>query len=132
MSKETKEKTKRILVVEDNATNKKLFHDVLVNKGFEVSAIEDGTKAYEEALTFKPDLILLDIQLNNISGIDVIRQLKESEELRDIPVAAVTAFAMVEDEEKILAAGFDKYITKPISIGLFLEEVNTMLASSGA
>lgn len=119
----------RILIVEDNATNLKLFRDVLLNAGFDVCAIEDGHQALEVAKEFKPHLVLLDIQLNNISGIDVLKQLKSLDILALIPIAAVTAFAMEEDRENFLAEGFDHYISKPISISLFLQEVKELLES---
>lgn len=120
---------KRILIVEDNATNLKLFRDVLANAEYEVHALEDGHHAHNEANKFKPDLVLLDIQLKNISGIEVLKSLREDDAFKQVPIVAVTAFAMAEDRERFLAEGFDHYITKPISIGLFLQEINQLLIS---
>ncbi len=133
MDKKGKESPKqRILIVEDNATNIKLFRDVLVNAGLHVNAIEDGLIAVDEAIAFKPDLILLDVQLKKISGLDIVKQLKANKDLAHIPVVAVTAFAMSDDREKILEAGFDHYIAKPISIAIFLQEVFAMLEPKAA
>ncbi len=114
---------KTILIVEDNDLNLKLFTDLLEVHGYKVISSQDGGQAKNVAAEEKPDLILMDIQLPNISGIDVIKSIKEDAYLKEIPIIAVTAFAMQDDEEKIMAAGCESYLSKPISIKLFIEEV---------
>ena len=109
--------TQRILVVEDNDLNRKLFCDVLRASGFSVEAVEDGTAAIECAHQFIPNLVIMDIQLPNISGLDLIASLKRDTLLRDIPVLAVTAYAGKGDEERIRDAGAEGYLSKPVSIG---------------
>ena len=119
---------KSILVVEDNELNMKLFHDLLEAKGYNVLQSRDGMEALKVARMHKPDLILMDIQLPEVSGLEVTKWLKEDEELRAIPVIAVTAFAMKGDEEKIREGGCEAYISKPISVVNFLETVEKFLA----
>ncbi|MPY74494.1 MAG: response regulator [Alphaproteobacteria bacterium] len=118
---------KSILVVEDNELNMKLFHDLLEAQGYNVLQSRDGMEALKVARTHKPDLILMDIQLPEVSGLEVTKWLKEDEELRSIPVIAVTAFAMKGDEEKIREGGCEAYISKPISVVNFLETVEKFL-----
>ena len=119
--------TKKVLIVEDNELNMKLFHDLLEAHGIETVQIRDGKQAYDMAVEHKPDLIIMDIQLPEISGLDVTRQLKENPELKSIPVIAVTAFAMKGDEQKIRGGGCEDYISKPISVSRFIEVVKKHL-----
>ena len=114
---------KTIMIVEDNELNMKLFNDVLEANGYRVVQTEDGMKAMDLARATRPDLILMDIQLPEVSGLDVIKWLKADAELASIPVIAITAFAMKGDEEKIRAGGCEDYISKPISVVKFLETV---------
>ena len=117
-----------ILVVEDNELNMKLFHDLLEVQGYTILQTGDGNEAYELALRHRPDLILMDIQLPEKSGLEVTREIKAEPTLRDIPIIAVTAFAMKDDEERIRAAGCDDYVAKPISVTAFLEKVKRVLS----
>jgi two-component system cell cycle response regulator DivK len=118
---------KRILIVEDNDLNLKLFRDLLTAHSYETLETKDGLEAIMLTRSEKPDLILMDIQLPEISGLDVTRRLKADEAIRHIPIIAVTAFAMKDDEEKILAAGCEAYVSKPISIMPFLNTVRRFL-----
>lgn len=118
---------KRILIVEDNDLNLKLFRDLLIAHGYETIETKEGLEAIMLTRTERPDLILMDIQLPEISGLDVTRRLKSEENTRGIPIIAVTAFAMKDDEEKILAAGCQAYISKPISIVPFINTVRRYL-----
>lgn len=112
-----------VLIVEDNELNMKLFNDLLKAHGYEVVGTRDGRQAMELAREHKPALILMDIQLPEVSGLDVTRWLKDDDELHSIPVVAVTAFAMKGDEERIRQGGCEAYISKPISVQKFLETV---------
>lgn len=112
-----------VLIVEDNELNMKLFSDLLSAHGFVVHQTRNGKDAVELARAHRPDLILMDIQLPEISGLEVTRRIKSDDTLRDIPVIAVTAFAMKGDEERIRAGGCEAYISKPISVLTFLETV---------
>jgi len=114
---------KKILIVEDNELNMKLFNDLLESKGYEVVQTRNGMDALELARNHRPDLILMDIQLPEVSGLDVTRWIKEDEALAMIPVIAVTAFAMKGDEERIRQGGCEAYISKPISVGTFLQTI---------
>ena len=118
---------KRILIVEDNDLNLKLFRDLLTAHGYDTIETKEGLEAITLTRSERPDLILMDIQLPEISGLDVTRRLKAEDLLRDIPIIAVTAFAMKDDEEKILAAGCQAYISKPISIVPFLNTIRRFL-----
>lgn len=122
--------TKSVLIVEDNELNMKLFHDLLEANGYRTLQTRNGFDAMDIARAEKPDLILMDIQLPEVSGLDVTRWLKEDDELRSIPVIAVTAFAMKGDEERIRQGGCEAYISKPISIAKFLETVRTYLGDN--
>ncbi|MGB0748484.1 MAG: response regulator [Magnetospiraceae bacterium] len=119
---------KTILIVEDNELNMKLFNDLLQAHGYETIQTRDGRQALSLAKENVPDLILMDIQLPEISGLEVTRMIKEVDALKDIPVVAVTAFAMKGDEEKIREGGCDGYIAKPISVPSFLETVSKFLS----
>lgn len=112
--------SKKVLVVEDNELNMKLFHDLLEAHGHETVQTRDGHDALALAREHKPDLILMDIQLPEVSGLNVTRWLKDETDLADIPVIAVTAFAMKGDEQKILEGGCEGYISKPISVSEFM------------
>ena len=118
---------KRVLIVEDNELNMKLFSDLLEAKGYETIQTRDGREALALIREHKPDLVLMDIQLPEISGIEVTRQIKGDDELKGIPVVAVTAFAMKGDEEKIRESGCDAYISKPISVPDFVATVQEFL-----
>ncbi len=127
-SKEKKEHmSKLVLIVEDNELNMKLFRDLLEAHGIDTIETKDGKNVLDMAREHKPDLILMDIQLPEISGLDVTKWLKEDEELKEIPVIAITAFAMKGDEQKIREGGCEDYISKPISVGKFLDVVNYYL-----
>lgn len=118
---------KRILIVEDNELNMKLFNDLLDAHGYETLQTRDGMEALELARVERPDLILMDIQLPEVSGLEITKWLKEDDALRQIPVIAVTAFAMKGDEEKIRQGGCEAYIAKPISVAHFIETVQRFL-----
>src|ERR1700692_2696685 len=118
---------KTVLIVEDNELNMKLFHDLLDAQGYEPLQTREGLAALALAREHKPDLILMDIQLPEISGLEVTKWLKEDASLRSIPVVAVTAFAMKGDEEVIRQGGCEAYISKPISVTSFLETVRRFI-----
>jgi two-component system cell cycle response regulator DivK len=118
---------KTVLVVEDNDLNRKLFHDLLETKGVNILQAKDGMEALELARTHHPDLIIMDIQLPEVSGLEVTKWIKESEDMRSIPIIAVTAFAMKGDDEKILEGGCEEYMSKPISVATFLATVARFL-----
>ena len=118
---------KTVMIVEDNELNMKLFNDLLVANGYETVQTRSGTEALALARQHRPDLILMDIQLPEVSGLDVTRWIKEDDELHAIPVIAVTAFAMKGDEERIRKGGCEAYISKPISVSKFLETVRHYL-----
>ncbi|MDQ0451077.1 two-component system cell cycle response regulator DivK [Brevundimonas nasdae] len=119
--------SKKVLIVEDNELNMKLFHDLLDSQGYETLQTREGLQALALARAHLPDLILMDIQLPEISGLEVTKWLKDDEELHHIPVIAVTAFAMKGDEERIRQGGCEAYISKPISVMHFLETVRQHL-----
>jgi two-component system cell cycle response regulator DivK len=119
--------SKRVLIVEDNELNMKLFHDLLDAQGYETLQTREGLQALTLARQHNPNLILMDIQLPEISGLEVTKWLKEDSELSHIPVIAVTAFAMKGDEERIRQGGCEAYISKPISVSLFLETIRRFL-----
>ena len=114
---------KTVLVVEDNDLNMRLFHDVLEARGYNILQAKDGMEGWRIAREHRPDLIIMDIQLPDVSGLEVTKWLKDDETLKSIPVIAVTAFAMDGDEAKIRDGGCDAYIVKPISIPGFLQTV---------
>ena len=121
---------KTVLVVEDNELNMKLFHDLLEAHGISTIKTRDGRDVMELARKNKPDLILMDIQLPEVSGLDVTRWLKDDSELKHIPVIAVTAFAMKGDEERIRSKGCEAYLSKPISVSKFVETVRTYIGDT--
>ncbi len=118
---------KKVLIVEDNELNMKLFHDLLEAHGYETLQTQEGLKALDIAREHHPDLILMDIQLPEVSGLEVTKWLKADEELASIPVIAVTAFAMKGDEERIREGGCEAYISKPITVSSFLETIRKYL-----
>ena len=118
---------KRILVVEDNDLNRKLFCDVLRSQGFAVEPCADGLEALVRAREFVPNLIIMDIQLPNVSGLDLIEAAKKDAMLRAIPVLAVTAYAGKGDEDRIRDAGAEGYLAKPVSIGPFMAAVRGLV-----
>lgn len=118
---------KTVLIVEDNELNMKLFHDLLEAHGYNILSTRDGMEALRITREEKPDLILMDIQLPEVSGLEVTKWIKEDDNLKSIPVIAVTAFAMKGDEEKIREGGCEAYIAKPISVSHFLETVRKFL-----
>jgi len=124
------EMSKTVLIVEDNELNMKLFNDLLETRGCVIVQTRSGVEAVELARLHRPALILMDIQLPEVSGLQVTQWLKDDEELRAIPVIAVTAFAMKGDEEKMLQGGCEAYLSKPISVAKFFETVDHFLGKS--
>jgi two-component system cell cycle response regulator DivK len=122
----------KILVVEDNELNLKLFCDLLRAHDYEAEPVRDGREAVERARAFAPDLIVMDIQMPHISGLDLIEQMKGDETLKVIPIMAVTAYAAKGDEERIREAGAEGYVSKPISVVRFVEAVGALLDRSAA
>ncbi|MET0137721.1 MAG: response regulator [Sphingobium sp.] len=118
---------KRVLVVEDNELNLKLFCDLLRAHGFEVLPLRDGRDVLPQAREFRPDLVIMDIHLPHVSGLDVIQALKADDRLSTVPVMAVTAYAGKGDEDRIRAAGAEAYVSKPISVMRFVEQVTALL-----
>ncbi len=118
---------KTVLIVEDNELNMKLFNDLLEANGCRTLQARNGVDAVALAREHVPNLILMDIQLPEVSGLEVTRWLKEDPDLRHIPIIAITAFAMRGDEEKIRQGGCEAYLSKPISVVKFLETVKTYL-----
>ena len=118
---------KTVLIVEDNELNMKLFHDLLDAQGYQTLQTREGLQALTMAREHRPDLILMDIQLPEISGLEVTKWLKEDDDLSSIPVVAVTAFAMKGDEERIREGGCEAYLSKPISVTLFLDTIKRLL-----
>jgi two-component system cell cycle response regulator DivK len=118
----------KILVVEDNELNLKLFCDLLRAHAYATEPVRDGREAVERARAFSPDLIVMDIQMPHISGLELIEQLKGDSALKAIPIMAVTAFAAKGDEERIRDAGAEGYVSKPISVAKFVAAVRELLA----
>jgi two-component system, cell cycle response regulator DivK len=119
---------KTVLIVEDNELNMKLFHDLLEAHGYDTVGTDSGAEAIELARKHRPDLILMDIQLPDVSGLEVTKWIKDDPDLHRIPVIAVTAFAMRGDEERIRQGGCEAYLSKPISIAKFMETVRHFLS----
>ena len=122
-----KDMSKSILIVEDNELNMKLFDDLLSAHGYKTIKTRDGTKVLDIAREHRPDLILMDIQLPEVSGLEVTQWLKKDDDLKTIPVIAITAFAMKGDEERIRQGGWEDYISKPISIAHFIGVIKKYL-----
>lgn len=119
--------SKTVLICEDNELNMKLFHDLLDAHGYKTIQTSDGMDALELTQKHKPDLILMDIQLPGVSGLEVTKWIKEDDEIRHIPVIAITAFAMKGDEDRIKGGGCEAYIAKPISVAEFLATIRRFL-----
>jgi two-component system cell cycle response regulator DivK len=119
----------KILIVEDNALNIKLFCDLLAAHGHEPEAVTDSRNAVEKAKDFEPDLVITDIQLPHVSGLDLIRIMRKDEQLASVPIMAVTAYSARGDEDRIRAAGAQAYVSKPISVMKFAQTVDELLAS---
>ena len=120
----------KILVVEDNELNLKLFCDLLRAHGFEAEPVRDGREALGRARAFVPDLVVMDIQMPHVSGLELIEQMKADSDLKAMPIMAVTAYAAKGDEERIRDAGAEGYVSKPISVIRFVEAVQGLLAAS--
>jgi two-component system cell cycle response regulator DivK len=119
---------RRILIVEDNPLNMKLFTAMIAAQGYEVLQATDGHRGLDIAQKQRPDLIIMDVQLPGISGLEVTENLKGSDATRHIPIIATTAFALRGDEEKIRASGCDGYMAKPIAITEFLDLIESFMA----
>jgi two-component system cell cycle response regulator DivK len=118
-----------VLVVEDNELNLKLFCDLLRAHDYAAEPVRDGREAVARAKSFEPDLVVMDIQLPYVSGLELIGQMKRDPKLRDVPVMAVTAYAGRDDEDRIRSAGANAYVSKPISVMRFIEEVRALMPS---
>jgi len=121
------EPRKSVLVVEDNELNMRLFCDLLDAFGYDTFTSRDGARAVEIARAEKPDLIIMDIQLPEVSGLDITRWIKDDKEIAHIPVLAVTAFAMRADEQRVRAAGCEGYLSKPIQMSSFMRAVDELV-----
>jgi two-component system, cell cycle response regulator DivK len=121
---------KRVMIVEDNELNMKLFKDLIEASGYETIRTRNGLEALDLARAHQPDLILMDIQLPEVSGLEVTKWLKEDDKLHRIPVIAVTAFAMKGDEERIRQGGCEAYISKPISVASFVQTIKSYLGDA--
>lgn len=119
----------RILIVEDDLLNMKLFGDVLQANGFAVLEAISGVEGLAMAQKERPDLILMDIQLPGMDGLTIVDSLKKDGKTRDIPVLAVTGYAIEGDKERILAGGFDDYFSKPVNIDDLLERIRQFLGT---
>lgn len=123
---------KRVLVVEDNELNLKLFCDLLRAHQFEAEPVRDGREAVARARDFDPQLVVMDIQMPHVTGLEIIQHMKLDPKLRTIPIMAVTAYAGRDDEERIRAAGANAYVSKPISLVRFMEEVRALMPAESA
>ena len=117
----------KILIVEDNALNIKLFCDLLAAHGHQPEAVTDSRNALDAARSFEPDLVITDIQLPHVSGLDLIRMIRKDAQLAGVPIMAVTAYSARGDEERIRAAGAQAYVSKPISVVRFAQTVDELL-----
>ena len=118
---------KRVLVVEDNELNLKLFCDLLRAHGYETAPVRDGREAVATARTFGPDLVITDIQLPHVSGLELMELIRSDEDLATVPIMAVTAYAGQGDDDRIREAGAQAYVSKPISVARFVQEVSALL-----
>lgn len=121
-----------VLVVEDNELNMRLFCDLLDSFGYQTIECGDGSRALDMARTHQPDLIIMDIQLPEVSGLDITRWIKDDDELKAIPVLAVTAFAMRTDEQRVREAGCEGYLSKPIQMSSFIRTVEGLIPGNAA
>ncbi|WNO54249.1 response regulator [Stakelama saccharophila] len=119
--------SKTVLVVEDNELNLKLFCDLLRAHGFTAEAVRDGRDAVAVARDLVPDLVIMDIQLPHVTGIELIEQMKRDDSLKTVPIMAVTAYVGREDEDRIRTAGANAYVSKPIAVTRFMEEVRGLI-----
>jgi len=119
----------KLLIVEDNALNIKLFCDLLAAHGHKPEAVTDSRNALDAARQFEPDLVITDIQLPHVSGLDLIRLIRKDESLASVPIMAVTAYSARGDEERIRAAGAQAYVSKPISVVKFAQTVDDLLSA---
>ena len=122
----------KILIVEDNALNIKLFCDLLAAHGHQPEAVTDSRNALDAARAFQPDLVITDIQLPHLSGLDLIRLIRADEGIAQVPIMAVTAYSAPGDEERIRAAGAQAYVSKPISVMRFAQTVENLLGEAAA
>ncbi len=120
----------RILIVEDNALNIKLFCDLLEAHGHQAKAVTDSREAMDTARAFHPELVITDIQLPHVNGLELIRMIRDDEQLAKVPIMAVTAYSAPGDEERIRAAGAQAYVSKPISVMQFAKAVDALLEES--
>ncbi len=123
--------TGRILVVEDDLLNRLFYHDVLEQEGFDLRQVSDGALVLDEVALFKPDLITMDMQLPNISGLRLIRQLQKDKATCHIPILAITAFAGPQEEKRIRSAGACGYLAKPVTVKQLLEAVSACIEPDG-
>jgi two-component system, cell cycle response regulator DivK len=123
-------RTKTVMIVEDNELNMKLFHDLLDAHGYRTVQTRSGKDALALARHHQPDLILMDIQLPEVSGLDVIRWIKNDIGVNAIPIVAVTAYAMKGDEERIRSGGCEAYISKPISVASFMTTIRQFIGEA--
>jgi two-component system cell cycle response regulator DivK len=126
-----KSASKKVLIVEDDELNMKLFCDLLASHGYDAIKSVDGMRAVEMAKEVQPDLVIMDIQLPQVSGLDLARWIKDDDATRAVPIMAVTAFAMRQDEEEVKEAGCEAYMTKPIQIVPFIEMVEKLTSMRG-
>jgi len=122
----------KILIVEDNALNIKLFCDLLAAHGHQPEAVTDSRIALEKAQSFLPDLVITDIQLPHVSGLELIRTIRKDKKLARVPIMAVTAYSARGDEERIREAGAQAYVSKPISVARFAQTVDELLSDGSA
>jgi two-component system, cell cycle response regulator DivK len=118
---------KKVMIVEDNELNLKLFTDLLAAHKFIVEGIKDGRLALEQARMFEPDLVIMDIQLPHVSGLDLIEAMQKDAKLKSMPILAVTAYAGQGDEDRIMSAGARGYLSKPVSVMKFLDAVKGII-----
>ncbi len=128
MPNESGRVAKKILVVEDNELNLRLFCDLLRAHDYDAEAVRDGREAISRARAFAPDLIVMDIQMPHVTGLELTQAVRADDELKAIPIMAVTAYAGKGDEERIRAAGADAYVSKPISLMRFIETVEGLVS----
>jgi two-component system, cell cycle response regulator DivK len=121
---------KKVLVVEDNELNLRLFCDLLRAHDYDAEAVRDGREALDRARAFSPDLIVMDIQMPHVTGLELTIAIRADDDLKAIPIMAVTAYAGKGDEECIRAAGADAYVSKPISLLRFIETVEGLVSQS--
>jgi two-component system cell cycle response regulator DivK len=128
--RESASMAKSVMIVEDNELNMKLFNDLLRANGYRTFPMRNGHDALDALKEHRPDLIIMDIQLPEISGLEVTRRIKQDESLKSIPVIAVTAFAMKGDEERIRQGGCEGYLSKPISVASFIATVKSFIGEA--